>query len=217
MQHPDPAAWHDEDMSLRTVLAAAAVLLVVVVGGIVVLSGDDEPARKTTSAPSESATATAPAARKAAPRRSAARREVQQKRASRATVTTAYKGLDRIARSWYAGTYANVAAGLQSAQQDEGLAQFCGLMSRDARREAVAYARATGDVGGLQWTCRSAVALLVRRANQSGTADRMLRARVVGVNLEGNRGTATVDFGKGPQSTIALVKEDGAWKLGSGP
>ena len=38
------------------------------------------------------------------------------------------------------------------------------------------------------------------------------------MNVDGDRATASVRFGgKGPISTVALVKEDGEWKLAASP
>ena len=70
----------------------------------------------------------------------------------------------------------------------------------------------------MNWTCEKATGLLLRRARQSGGLKRSLRARVVGVNVEGDRATASVRFGgKGPISSVPLVKEDGEWKLAASP
>lgn len=55
--------------------------------------------------------------------------------------------------------------------------------------------------------------MLVRRFKQAGGFERVRQAEVVGVNAEGDR--ATVRFGRGPLTTIPLVREDGEWKLGS--
>jgi hypothetical protein len=144
-------------------------------------------------------------------------RSKAEKDAGKATIASAYEELDVVARDWYVRIDANVAAGMFAAKKDERLARFCEFMSSDAKRETVAYARSTADLRGFKWTCPSAVALLIRRSNQRGTARRMLRAKVIGVNLQGNRGTATLDFGSGPQSTVPLIKEDGEWKLAAAP
>ncbi|MEX2447899.1 MAG: hypothetical protein WD404_04045 [Solirubrobacterales bacterium] len=93
-------------------------------------------------------------------------------------------------------------------------AAFCELMSEQAREETVAFAKqASGE--DKDWDCEAAIELLVLRAKQTGGFKAARQAKVLGVNAEGDRATATVRFGKGPATSISLVKEDGEWKLGS--
>jgi hypothetical protein len=94
--------------------------------------------------------------------------------------------------------------------------RFCELMSAEARRQTVDYARqASGEAR--QWNCEAAIELLVLRSKQTGGFKRAQQAEVIGVNAEGDRATATIRFGKGPATSVSLVKEDGEWKLGSSP
>ncbi|MEX0973685.1 MAG: hypothetical protein WDZ46_10580 [Solirubrobacterales bacterium] len=95
-------------------------------------------------------------------------------------------------------------------------AAFCELMSEPAREQTVAYARqASGEAK--DWDCEQAIELLVLRSKQTGGFESAQQAEVIGVNAEGDRATASVRFGKGPVTSIALVKEDGEWKLGASP
>jgi len=94
---------------------------------------------------------------------------------------------------------------------------LCDLMTEEARKEAIDYVRRSSG-RQQEWTCESAVGLLVGRAQRVGKLKRTRQARVVGVNVEGDRATASVEFGKGRGITpIPLVKEEGQWKIGSSP
>ncbi len=133
-------------------------------------------------------------------------------------------------RDVYSGFGAAVAAGLvapgvstrgtlQAADDNAGLVRVCDLMSEDARRQTIAYAEETAGLSEIEWSCEKATALLLRRTRQTGRLNRSLRADVVDVNANGGRATATVRFGGRDASltTIALVKEDGRWKLDAPP
>jgi hypothetical protein len=62
------------------------------------------------------------------------------------------------------------------------------------------------------------MALMLRNSKINHGLDDTLRTKVVGVNVDGDRGTATLSHGKGvPLSTVSLIKEDGEWKLGGSP
>lgn len=197
-------------------LIGGGLMVIVILGVAALLSGDEDSKDTRPSAPSTQATVDSTSE---APRRS--RQEVRLARLdrakSRSTVTNAYESLDVVARSWFTRLDANVTAGLLTAEKDPNVLRFCDAMSRAAQREAIDYARTTSSVAGVKWSCPSAIALLIRRSNQQGRAARTLKARVVGVNVEGNRGTATMDFGRGPQSSIPLVRERGAWKIAAAP
>lgn len=107
---------------------------------------------------------------------------------------------------------------LAAAEGNPGLVNFCKLMSEDAKREAVAYAKESGGLVDVKWTCEKSVALLLRRAKSAGSLKRSLNAKIVAVNADpdSDRATATIQFGgKGPLSTVPLVREDGKWKLGT--
>jgi hypothetical protein len=85
----------------------------------------------------------------------------------------------------------------------------CDLMTEKARKETADYVRIKDA------TCEQAFTLLLRRTKNAGTLDETLKARVIGVNVQGDRATATVQFGPdGAATAVPLVKEDGEWKLG---
>lgn len=101
--------------------------------------------------------------------------------------------------------------------RDVDEASICDLMSESARRETRRYVTETANRGP-GWTCEEAVDILVERSKLARGFRRVRKAEVVGVNIEGDRATATVSFGKGGAlSPVSLVKEDGEWKLGSSP
>jgi hypothetical protein len=85
----------------------------------------------------------------------------------------------------------------------------CDLMTEKAQKETADYVRVKDA------TCEQAFNLLLQRSKNAGTLDETVRARVIGVNVEGDRATATVQFGpRGAATAVPLVKEDGEWKLG---
>lgn len=92
-------------------------------------------------------------------------------------------------------------------------AAFCDLMSREAVEQTIEYARRSSGIDR-EWDCESAVEILVLRSKRAGGLEQAQRARVVGVNIEGDRATATIRVGRGPLSTVPMVREDGEWKLG---
>ena len=90
-------------------------------------------------------------------------------------------------------------------------------MTADARKEVINYVRRSSGRAH-NWTCETAVGLLVGRAQRVGKLDRLQRVKVVGVNVKGDRATATVQFGKRRGITsLPLVKEEGQWKITSSP
>ncbi|MEX1141511.1 MAG: hypothetical protein WEB79_04285 [Thermoleophilaceae bacterium] len=97
-----------------------------------------------------------------------------------------------------------------------GGGEICDLMSRGARKQTIEYARRSSGIK-TEWTCQKAIGLLVGRSQRLGGFGKTLKAEVVGVNAEGDRATATIRFGKGPLTTIPMVREDGEWKLGTSP
>lgn len=92
-------------------------------------------------------------------------------------------------------------------------AGFCDLMSEEARAQTIEYAKRSSGIDQ-EWNCENSVELLVIRSKRTGGFAQTRKARIVGVNAEGDRATATVRFGRGPLTSIPLVKEDGEWKLG---
>ncbi len=93
---------------------------------------------------------------------------------------------------------------------------FCDLMSERAVAQTVEYARVSSGIAQ-EWDCERTVAFLVIRSKRSGGFKGVKQAKVIGVNAEGDRATATVRFGNGPLTSIPLVKEDGEWKLAASP
>lgn len=93
---------------------------------------------------------------------------------------------------------------------------FCALMSDEAREQTIEYARRSSGLDQ-EWNCENSVELLVLRSKRTGGFKRTRNAKIVGVNAEGDRATATVRFGKGPLTSISLVKEGDEWKLGAPP
>jgi hypothetical protein len=116
---------------------------------------------------------------------------------ARAAVTKIYAGLER--------------------PGDISADTLCSVMSRDARRETRQYVNQTVR-RGTRYTCEEAIGVLVDRSKGTKGFRGVADARVVAVNVEGDRATATVQFGKGgDEKPIGLVKEDGAWKLAALP
>jgi hypothetical protein len=107
---------------------------------------------------------------------------------------------------------------LESASGNESLSKVCDLMSEEAQKQTIVYAKRSAGLADVKWNCENATGLLLRRASQTGGLKKSLQAKIIGVNVEGDRATASVRFGgKGPISTIPLVKEDGEWKLAASP
>lgn len=95
-------------------------------------------------------------------------------------------------------------------------AAFCELMSEEAQAQTVQYAKASSAIAR-EWSCESAVELLVTRSKRFGASEWVRSARVIGVNARGDKATATVRFGDGPVTSVPLVREDGEWKLAATP
>jgi hypothetical protein len=212
---------------MRLSPAVVAAVAAVLVAGVVLwtqFSGDDDNgggSASTTTVDDAGGTGQSDGARDAAgdSRQPTPAAVAADERAGRRTLTESYRGIGAVRTSWFVGVDANLRAGLESAQGDEGMAKLCDSMSSAARRETIRYSRQAAGLDDLEWTCEKAVALLIRRSNRDPSfPKRMARARVVAMNVEGDRATATVDFGgRSPLTTVALVREDGEWKLGSTP
>jgi hypothetical protein len=90
-------------------------------------------------------------------------------------------------------------------------------MTTRAREQMVAYAADQTHVRE-GWTCESAARMLVDRSKRLGGFERTLAVEIVGVNVQGDRATASIRTGpRRAVSTISLAKEDGEWKLASTP
>lgn len=93
---------------------------------------------------------------------------------------------------------------------------FCDLLSEKAKRQTIEYVERSSGIER-DWNCRSAVEQLVIRSKRSGNGGPPPTPEVVGVNIEGDRATASIRYGRGPITSVSLVREDGAWKLGEPP
>lgn len=92
---------------------------------------------------------------------------------------------------------------------------FCGLLTERARRETVRYARLVSGRSEIG-TCAEAMHVVLRRV--VAVAGRLPPPpTVIGVNVAGDRATASVRFGDGPITSVSLVREDGEWKLPASP
>lgn len=89
-------------------------------------------------------------------------------------------------------------------------------MSAEAQAQTIHYAKVTAR-NGQKWDCESAVDLIVIRSKRHGSVEALKGAKVIGVNVEGDRATATVRFADHPAVSLPLVKENGEWKLASSP
>jgi hypothetical protein len=134
------------------------------------------------------------------------------------SVDKVYEGFGKAVEEGVAATDVPAGNTLEAADGNESLTNVCDLMSEEAKRQTIVYAKRSAGLADVDWTCEKATGLLLRRARQSGGLKRSLRAEVVGVNVEGDRATASIRFGgKGPISSVPMVKEDGEWKLAASP
>jgi hypothetical protein len=135
-------------------------------------------------------------------------------RASARTVDSVYGDLAAAVKGGAGATDMTVRDTLADSRGNAGLASACELMSAQAKRETVDYARRSTGLAEADWTCEAAVGLLLRRAERGGALKAALSAEVVSVNARGNLATATVRFpGSARLSTVPLVREGGRWKL----
>ena len=144
--------------------------------------------------------------------------DVEQAREGGISVDDVYDNFAAAVDDGISATDVAVRDTLDTAAGNESLTRVCDLMSEQAKRQTIVYAKRSAGLADVDWNCENATGLLLRRARQTGGLKRSLRAEIVGVNVEGDRATASVRFGgKGPISTIPLVKEDGDWKLAASP
>jgi hypothetical protein len=142
----------------------------------------------------------------------------EEARAGLEATEDVYSGFGEAVEAGISNANVAVRDTLDSASGNESLVRVCDLMSEKAREQTITYARRSAGLADVEWNCENATGLLLRRASVTGGLKRSLRAEVIGVNVEGDRATASVRFGgKGAISSIPLVKEDGEWKLGSTP
>jgi hypothetical protein len=193
--------------------------------GIVACGDEDDPADSNgtaTQVESEpSATAEkqdAPAGRQSAPAGpgETPTGNAEQVRAGRETVKDVYRNLAAAVDADVVVEDAPSREMLDAAKDNEALVGLCDLMSEKAKRQTVVYAQRSSGLTEVEWTCESATGLLLRRASNARSLKRTLGAEVVGVNVQGDRATASVRVGR-KISSVALIKEDGAWKLDASP
>jgi hypothetical protein len=143
----------------------------------------------------------------------------EEAQAGVAAVDGMYGNLEAAVRAGVSATNVDVREALESSDDNQALTNVCAIMSEEAQKQAITYAKRSANLADVDWTCEKATGILLRRARQTGGLKRATQATVVGVNADGDQATATVRFGgrKGRISTIPLVKEDGQWKLGATP
>lgn len=147
----------------------------------------------------------------AAPKAEEEARRLQEERAAASEMTDDEKDAQVRAQRFY-DILGSEDGDKNSAKFDS--AGFCDLMSEQAREQTIDYAKRSSGIDQ-EWNCENSVELLVIRAKRTGGFKQTRKAKIVGVNAEGDSATATVRFGKGPLSSIPLIKEDGEWKLGA--
>jgi hypothetical protein len=135
-------------------------------------------------------------------------------RASALAVDSVYGDLAAAVKDGAGATDMTVRDTLADSKGNASLASACELMSTEAKRETIDYARRSTGLAEADWTCATAVGLLLRRAERGGALKAALSAEVVSVNARGNLATATVRFpGSDQLSSVPLVREKGRWKL----
>jgi hypothetical protein len=208
---------------LRLSISLAAVGLAVA-GVSACGSDDDEPASsagsttQTETQAERSPTQTDDGGAKKAPAGPVLTGDVEQARAGAKAVGGVYEDFDEAVKAGIASTDIPARDTLAAATGNKSLGSLCDLMSEDAKRQTIVYAKRSAGLADVNWTCENATGLLLRRSRQAGGLKRTLRAEIIGVNVDGDQATASVRFGgKGPISAIPLVKEDGSWKLAASP
>ncbi|MEX1141503.1 MAG: hypothetical protein WEB79_04245 [Thermoleophilaceae bacterium] len=84
----------------------------------------------------------------------------------------------------------------------------CAQLS-DAAQEQIAQ----GGLGSKGETCAEGFEGFFQAAEDAGGLEAPLNAEVRKVDVDGNRASATVQFGPGRRGQVPLVKVDGEWKL----
>lgn len=144
-------------------------------------------------------------------------REQYEKRQRAAAPSEAEAEVAARTTSFYEALGAGQAKGAEAEVADPAeieidTATFCDLMSAEALAQTVRYAEVASGIAK-EWDCEAAVRLLVNRSKKSGGFEDVRSAEVLGVNVAGDKATATVRFGEGAATSVPLVKEDGEWKL----
>ncbi len=158
----------------------------------------------------------APTGQQSAPAGQASTRNAEQARAGRKAVEDVYRNLAEAVDAGIVAADAPSREMVDAAKDDEALAGLCDLMTEKAKRQTVVYAERSSGRTEIEWTCESATGLLLRRASNARSFKGTLRAKVVGVKVQGDRATASVRVGR-KISSVSLIREDGAWKLDASP
>lgn len=203
-------------ISLRRSHLATALTCVAAAGALAACGGDDDSSSTNAAkAPTESSS-TAPASNGSKDERQESGPTLggdkEEARAGVDAVEGVYEGFSAAVDEGLAAVDVPARQTLESAQSDEGLAGVCDLMSEDAKRQTIVYAKRSSGLADVEWTCENATGLLLRRARAAGALKRTIGAKVVGVNVDGDRATASVRFGR-RLTSIPLVKEGGKWRL----
>lgn len=94
--------------------------------------------------------------------------------------------------------------------------RFCDLMTEEAQAETKEYGFEISDSADVK-TCEDGLHMILRRSVQiSGSLADTLDFEIVGIEVEGEEATASIKRGK-TVSSMALVKEDGEWKVPATP
>jgi hypothetical protein len=200
-------------------LFAVMFTIAVPATGIVACGDEDDPADPNGSGAqveSESTETQDGTTGQSAPTGRAPTGNAEQAREGRAAVEDVYSNLAAAVDASIVTADAPSRATVDAAEDDEALVGLCDLMSEKAKRQTVVYARRSSGQTEVDWTCESATGLLLRRAGNAGSLKRTLRAKVVGVDVQGDRATASVRVGR-ESSRVSLIKEDGVWKLDASP
>jgi hypothetical protein len=209
-----------------TLLAVAGVLLLAVCG-LAACGGDDDEPQDSGDPTGQAQSESQPRSDTKDDRPRKARKpaegpalsgDAEEAREGVAAVDDVYEGFGAAVDAGVAAIDVPAGNTLEAADDNESLTSVCDLMSEEAKRQTIVYAKRSAGLADVKWNCEKATGLLLRRARQSGGLERSLRAKVVGFNAEGDRGTASIRFGgKGPISSVPMVKEDGKWKLAASP
>lgn len=203
----------------RFVVAGTTALVALVAGILLLGNGSDDSGSVAPTATGGGANpaTTVPHAETGRSEQRSSKAEQHERQAGADTVAKVYGGITDAAQAGLVPLAVDVRTGVEAAATNPRLKEICALMSSRAQQETVDYAAATARLANFDWTCEKAVALMIRRTKQTRGIKRARRVEIIGVNVQGNRARATLDFGRGPATTILLVREGGHWKLGTSP
>jgi hypothetical protein len=183
--------------------AAALLLLALVLTLVSTSCGDSDDREPSVQLTAPAATApTGDPSRASAVQRTArgATLSGDRRQAARGAVTIddTYGDLATAVRGGVAFTGVPVRDTIEKAAANENLSTVCNLMSEQAKRETIFYAKRSAGLPDVDWTCEKATGMLLRRSSQTGALKRATQAELLAVNAKGDRATATVRFGGAP-------------------